>query len=204
MSDEPTLTMIVMMDTSNLDVAEQEIGVPCEQMITPISRLRLRRPGSHWCADNGAFSKFNARGFLSLLARNSEHRGSCRWVAAPDVVASARRTRECWDYWKKQLSDWPLAYVCQDGQEDINIPWEECSAIFVGGTTQWKLSDHAIQCIRAGQIMGKWVHVGRVNTPGRYEYFDALGVDSIDGSGLAKYSHMRHAIYDDHRSPKLL
>ena len=51
--------------------------------------------------------------------------------------------------------------------------------------------------------IGKWCHVGRINTPGRLEYFQAFGADSCDGTGLAQYSHMRKAIYDDQTNPRL-
>ena len=84
------------------------------------------------------------------------------------------------------------------------IPWQNIAAIFIGGTTEWKLGPHAKAVIRAAQAIGKYVHVGRVNTPGRFEYFDSLGVDSIDGTGLSRYSHMREKIWKSHHQPSLL
>lgn len=192
--------MIVMLDTSHsLDKAEAELQHPVEQLLTPLTRFKPQRPGQHFAIDNGAFSKFDAKAFLSLLEREEPRRKLCRFVAVPDVVGSARRTLEVFDYWRHQLIRWPLALVCQDGQENLPIPWQHIEAIFIGGTTEWKESDHAIACIKAAKALGKWTHVGRVNTRGRFDAFKDIGVDSIDGTGLAMYSHMRHAI----AAPKL-
>jgi hypothetical protein len=52
--------------------------------------------------------------------------------------------------------------------------------------------------------MGKYVHVGRVNTPGRFRYFEDLEVDSIDGTGLSRYTHMREEIWQAYNQPNLL
>jgi hypothetical protein len=101
------------------------------------------------------------------------------------------------------LQGWKLALVCQDGQEELPIPWQFIGAIFVGGSTAWKCGPHATACIKAAQALGKWVHVGRVNDPARFEHFENLGVDSIDGTGLARYTHMREAIANRHAQEKM-
>lgn len=43
----------------------------------------------------------------------------------------------------------------------------------------------------ASKWRGKWVHVGRVNTLRRFAWCEALGVDSIDGSGFARFTRTR-------------
>jgi hypothetical protein len=45
--------------------------------------------------------------------------------------------------------------------------------------------------------------VGVVNSPGRFEYFERLEADSIDGTGLARYSWMKERIYKAAREPQL-
>jgi hypothetical protein len=154
--------------------------------------------------DNGAFARFEAKGFLAMLEKHAPRKDLCRFVAAPDVVGSARRTMECFSHWQPRLAKWPIAFVCQDGQEDLPIPWENLSAVFIGGSTEWKMSAQASAIVRAAKVIGKWCHIGRINTPGRLEYFEQLGADSCDGTGLAQYSHMRHAIYKEATEPKLL
>ena len=118
-------------------------------------------------------------------------------------MGSARRTLEVFDHWKAKLHGWKVALVAQDGQDNLPIPWNEINAIFVGGSTDWKLSIHAEQVIRAAKALDKWVHVGRVNTPARFEYFEKMGADSIDGTGLSRYSWMREAIYKKLKEPSL-
>jgi hypothetical protein len=125
-------------------------------------------------------------------------------VAAPDVVGSARRTLECFEYWRDRLCAWPLALVAQDGLESLDIPWRQITAVFIGGSTAWKMGPHAAQIVKAAKVCGKWVHAGRVNTPGRLEYFEELGADSIDGTGLSRYSWMRARIYAAANQPNLL
>ncbi len=49
-------------------------------------------------------------------------------------------------------------------------------------------------------IMEKWVHIGRVNHGERWQHFKKLGADSADGTGIARYSHMREAIADDRQA----
>lgn len=189
--------MIVLLDNGqDLDVCASELGCEVGQLLTPLTRYRLRDASKPWAIDNGAFAKFDGKAFLSLLKREESNRDGCRFVTVPDVVGSARRTLEVFDYWQPGLAGWPLALACQDGQEILPIPWTQITAVFLGGSTNWKCGPHATHIIKAAQAMGKWVHVGRVNDPGRFDHFDKLGVDSIDGTGLARYGHMRRAIAD--------
>ena len=196
--------MIVLLDTNHpLDTCARELDCAVGQLLTPLTRFTLREPGRPWAIDNGAFSRFNATGFLSLLEREKHHQENCLFVAVPDVVGSARRTLEAFERWKGRLSGWKLALVCQDGQEDLPIPWEDIAAVFIGGSTAWKCSPQSAACIKAAKALGKWAHVGRVNHASRFRHFEDLGADSIDGSGLAQYSHMREAIAKRHYQGEL-
>jgi hypothetical protein len=164
------------------------------QLLTPLTRFKLQYPEEPFCVDNGCFKRFLVDQFLALLDREKVNRKRCVFVAVPDVVGSARRTLEVFEHWAPKLSGWPLALVAQDGLESLPIPWQSISAVFIGGSTKWKLGPHAAETIKAAKAIGKWVHVGRVNTPARFE---ELGADSIDGSGLARFSHMRTAIHEN-------
>ena len=195
--------MQIMLDTNQLINAEHDLGQSVEQLITPLTRYKRVREHEHFAIDNGAFSCFMPSSFRSLLKREYEHRNLCRFVAVPDVVGDARRTLEVFDVWRDELKEWPLALVMQDGQEHLPIPWSQIDAIFVGGSTAWKLGPSAAACIKAAKALEKWVHVGRVNTPGRYEYFEDIGADSIDGTGLARYQDMRQNLKSHIQQPKL-
>lgn len=191
--------MIALLDTSeDLDVCAEELGSPVEQLFSPLTRFKDRHPDRKKAADNGGFKRLDIPAFLALLDREQHQIDMFRFVAAPDVVASARRTLELFEFWKHRLCRWPLALVAQDGQEHLPIPWDYIVAIFIGGSTQWKMSKHAADIIKAAKGMEKWVHVGRVNDPARWIHFENLGADSVDGTGIAQYSHMRIAIRERH------
>ena len=186
--------MIVLLDTNHdLDTCQAELGVTVKQLKTPLTRRATQREGEEFAVDNGAFGGFDPQLFENLLERERERQDLCMWVACPDVVASARRTLEAFEYWSDRLLDdgWKVALVAQDGIELLPIPWAKIDAIFIGGSTDWKMSKHAADVIRTAKICGKWAHVGRVNTPGRFEHFEKLGADSIDGTGLARYTWRR-------------
>ncbi|MDE2097994.1 MAG: hypothetical protein KGL39_12145 [Patescibacteria group bacterium] len=195
--------LIVLLDTSDdLLAASQELGMSVGQLLTPLTRFRNR--GGKFAIDNGAFAGFQRQQFLSLLEREYPNRNRCLFVVVPDVVGSARRTLEVFERWLPMLAGWPLALAAQDGQEDLPIPWDSLSALFIGGTTKFKMSQEAEAIIRAAQELGKWVHVGRVNTPARMDRFLDLGVDSCDGTGLSRFSWMRKEVADLELQPKLI
>lgn len=187
--------MIALLDNGqDLARCEDEIGVPVGQLLTPLTRYKLRDPERHWAIDNGGFKRLDIDAFEALLARESHHKDKCLFVAAPDIVGSAQRTLELFERWLPRLDGWPVALVCQDGQEYLPIPWDQIAAVFIGGSTSWKCSAHVEQIIRTAKLLGKWTHAGRVNDPQRFLHFERLEVDSCDGTGLARYSHMRRAV----------
>lgn len=200
--------MIALLDTNEaLDVCAAQLGCEVHQLLTPAPGFCRQKEHDWFAIDNGAFSGFDVRAFVRIIKRESHAKQLCKFVVVPDVVGSAVRTLEVFEHWRYRLSGWPLALAAQDGLENIRIPksvWAGIDAIFIGGSTEWKLGPYAVQAIRTAQAMNKWVHVGRVNTPDRFDYFDNLGVDSIDGTGLARYTHMREAIWRAKNEPNLL
>lgn len=190
--------MMVLLDTSqDLDQCSVEIGCEVEQLLTPLTRYRLRRPNAKFAIDNGAFSGFNERAFNSLLKREYERRSQCLFVCAPDVVGSFDKTLTLFHEWKDKLKDWPIAFVLQDGLQISQVPWDDIAAVFVGGTNKFKGSVVVWECLKAAKTLSKWVHIGRVNNPNRYNYFHGVA-DSCDGTGLSRYTHMRQAIAKRH------
>lgn len=196
--------MLALLDNGqDLDVCAAELGCGVGQLLTPLTRYTLRNPDAPWAIDNGAFSGFDAEAFFSLLARETRHQNKCLFVAAPDIVGSAARTLELFAHFRPKLGGWPVALVCQDGQEAAPIPWDQIAAVFIGGSTTWKCSPHVAHIIKTAKIIGKHVHIGRVNDPARWKHFEELGADSADGTGIARYSHMRRAIATRHQQQGL-
>lgn len=187
--------MIALLDNGqDLAACEAEIGAQAGQLLTPLTRYKLRDPERPWAIDNGGFKRLDIPAFQALLAREHHRRDKCMFVSAPDIVGSAHRTAELFAHFAPMLDGWPIALVCQDGQEAVSIPWDEISAVFIGGSTNWKCSSYVEQIIKTAKVIGKWVHVGRVNDPQRFAHFERLGADSCDGTGIARYSHMRRAV----------
>lgn len=185
--------MIALLDNGqDLEQCEAEIGVPVGQLLTPLTSYSLR--AHRFAIDNGGFNELDVDGLVRLMKREEQNRERCFFVTAPDVACSALRTIELFHHFKPLFKGWPVAFVCQDGQENLPMHWDEIDAIFIGGSTSWKCSQHAVHLIKAAKALGKWVHAGRVNTASRWKHFEKLGTNSGDGTGIGRYTHMRHAI----------
>lgn len=145
------------------------------------------RPGIKWAADNGQFSgRVTVAQFFAWLEAMRPYRHSCLFATAPDVVGNAVATLDKYRFyaWRIKALGYPVALVGQDGLE--SLPWPpEYDAFFVGGSTEWKMSDAADWCIAKAKASGAWVHVGRVNSQRRIRHFQLVGVDSCDGTALA-------------------
>lgn len=196
--------MIALLDNGqDLDDCAAEMQCKVGQLLTPLTRYRLRDPSKPWAIDNGGFAGLDLPALMALLGREAHHKDRCLFVTVPDIVASARRTLELFEHFKDKFDGWKKALACQDGQEHMPIPWKEIDAVFIGGSTNWKCSESAAQIIRTAKALDKWVHVGRVNGPDRWQHFQDIGADSADGTGIARYSHMRQAIAERHNQGAL-
>jgi hypothetical protein len=111
------------------------------------------------------------------------------FLTVPDYPMDARRTRGYWYRAAGPLSclRLPLAYVIQDGQQDVDVPYDEAACIFIGGSTEFKLSPRVRATVAYAKRLGLWVHMGRVNSAKRVRYAMEIGCDSVDGSGFARY-----------------
>ena len=165
----------------------QQCGFPDMhgQLVTPLGHAAIH-PLKKFAIDNGGYMRALPVKWRRTLERAFPHRENCLFVTLPDIVGDARRTLELFHLFRPEVVEmgYPIALVAQDGIENLEIPWRLFSAIFVGGTTEWKMGRHALNVIRAAQWQGKHVHVGRVNTGNRWEIFAREGADTFDGSGL--------------------
>ena len=155
------------------------------------------RSGLPWACDNDCFIRLDRVLYLRMLRRVARQPGLL-WVAAPDVVADADATMARFRLWQPVLDYYklPIAFVAQDGATVGSVPWDEIAALFIGGSTAWKLSQSAALVIRAAAARGKWVHVGRVSTNDRINHFDELPVDSIDTTAASKSPRIMRQILD--------
>lgn len=166
----------------------------------------------YWAADNGCFTlgdRFVLDDYVAWLGSfDVDARRRCLFATAPDVVGD----------WEATLArslpvlpllrelGFPAALVVQDGATVDTIPWDELDAIFVGGSTEWKLSDAVGEILAEAGRLGKWTHMGRVNSIRRMREAGRLGAVSVDGTLLifgpdANAPRIRKAIaatYGDH------
>lgn len=138
-------------------------------------------------ADNECFNRLDKPAYVRMLNRIQGL--GVLWCTAPDVVGDARATLLRFRMWAPVLDYYglPIAFVAQDGQELLPVPWDRICCLFIGGSTAWKIGSHAARLIREAKRRDKWVHIGRVNTQRRERYFDALGADSTDGSKYSRF-----------------
>lgn len=81
----------------------------------------------------------------------------------------------------------PVALVAQDGLTHKKVPWDALECVFIGGSTEYKLSRDVAKIVLEAKSRGKMVHAGRVNTEERISHFAWLGADTFDGSGFSKW-----------------
>lgn len=185
--------MKILLDCSPGKIAayREQYGEDFGQLRTPGTNYALSDdPAVEWAADNYFFTNQDAAKWLKWVARFDENR--CRrplFVTMPDIVGDAQRTAELFEHFKLCTNELPRALVLQDGIEHVRIPWGDIDAVFIGGTDKFKISPQATAAAKTAKILGKWVHVGRVNTAVRVRNWLGLA-DSIDGSGISRFDHM--------------
>jgi hypothetical protein len=176
------------------DLDDHRVGL----LITPQSH----RPNQYgvagfvWAADNGCFTlgdRFELGEYLEWLDTFCEaEREACLFATAPDVVGDWSATLErstavderfgCSPLEAIRWLGYPAAIVLQDGATVDSVPWSEIDAVFVGGSTEWKLSPAAAELMAEAEARGKWAHMGRVNSRKRTLLAAELGAHSADGT----------------------
>jgi hypothetical protein len=158
------------------------------QIVTPASGNRVI-PDVDWCADNAAFTgRYPGDDtYLAWLSARAHHAGRCAFAAAPDVVGDAAATLARSRPMLEQIRalGFPAALVAQDGLEHLAVPWNDVDALFLGGTTSWKLGPAAAQLAAQARQRGLTIHMGRVNSLHRLRHAAAIGCQSADGTHLA-------------------
>lgn len=180
--------MKFLLDTNPPDVERFVAEHPnfvAGQLIVP-SRTR-RNWGGAFALDNSAFVSFEADRFKRLQAANAPHSQKCLFATCPDIVGNMRRTLEVWRHRERFAAGFDLCLVLQNGAEDLDIPWADTPAVFIGGIDPWKESSACADLVRTAKIFGLHVHCGRVNQIKRFEYMAQLGCDTCDGSGVARF-----------------
>jgi hypothetical protein len=190
--------MKIMLDCSpaKIDEYSKRYNYNFGQLRTPLTAYAMSN--KLYGLDNGCFSKFNKKTWFRLVAEAKEQElvNQPKFVCAPDIVGDARRTLELFDHFYDEIKPLKVCLVLQDGIGNFAIDWNKVDAVFVGGSDAFKISDEAINACKVAKMLGKWVHVGRVNTAQRVANWIGLA-DSIDGSGISKYDHMLETVLNE-------
>jgi hypothetical protein len=146
--------------------------------------------GLPYAIDNEVYTgKYHPTKWTRNVKRMARVHGpdACLFVVAPDVVADAPATLQQFDEWEPWIRrlGLPVALAAQDGIEHLEIPWDRFEALFVGGTTAWKLSEVTATIMYEAHQRNKWVHAARVNSRERLDTFKHKP-DSIDGTHWTK------------------
>lgn len=158
-------------------------------ILTP--RGRHKYQGGTWAADNGCYSATTYVGddaWWSWLVAMREHRQTCLFATAPDVVGDHEKTLARSTEWLPRIRGlgYPAAFVGQDGATPETVPWDQFDWLFIGGTTEWKLGLAARDLVSHAKSVGKRVHMGRVNSEKRLRYASFIGCETADGTFLAR------------------
>lgn len=123
------------------------------QLLTPLTGYA--DAGGVYAIDNGAFSGFPADRFRRLLERQEGRKADCLFVTCPDIVGAGQRSIELFKRRTRWIpSGWRVALVAQDGMEDLEIPWDEMNAIFIGGGDPWKDSKASQDIVKTAVTLG--------------------------------------------------
>lgn len=175
-------------------------GEPVRQQIDAGTIGALLTPRSHvpdaarlaawtWAADNECYTMadaFDLDRYLAWLA-DLPTRAGCRFATAPDVVGDWTATLDRSEPVLAELraAGVPAAIVAQDGATPDAVPWHVVDAVFIGGSTGWKVSAAARAVCDEARWRGRWVHMGRVNSLERFALAHAWRCHSVDGTYLA-------------------
>jgi hypothetical protein len=157
--------------------------------------------GLPFVLDNGVWSchqagvEWSDGPLLRLLDRLAHSDFKPEFVVAPDRIAAGEDSLDFSLRWletnRSGLGDLPWLLAVQDGMSvarvrDVILE-QRLAGIFVGGSTPWKWSS-LHEWAELGLALGLRVHVGRVNGQRRAQLCSDLGVTSIDGSMISRFS----------------
>ena len=168
-----------------------------ESLSTKNIRTKRIKRNVVWCLDNGVFTgKFEKQRWLDFMEKYSLYINTCLFVVIPDVVADFKATVDSFHYYRKMVTDYPVAFVSQDGISEFPemIPWNDFDCIFIGGSDKHKLGYEGGWVISEAKKHNKWIHVGRVNSVKRMLKF--WQADSFDGTHLSFFPSDQHKFHN--------
>lgn len=150
-----------------------------------------KRSPIRYAVDNGAYycwtrkMQWDEEKFRKMLDRVEAFDRCPDFGVAPDIVAGGLKSLDFSMSWVGRLpAGYPWYLAVQDGmtEADVAPALPHFGGIFVGGTSEWKMSSLPIWA-RAAKEHGKKLHVGRVNSLSRaFTVAQVFRADSFDGT----------------------
>tara|TARA_R110000824_G_scaffold43107_1_gene126499 strand:+ start:366 stop:983 length:618 start_codon:yes stop_codon:yes gene_type:complete len=153
----------------------------------------LRTEGFQYALDNGAWSchmrkvPFDQGAFEKALERLGD---GADWIVLPDIVAGGLESLDFSLSWVDQVKPLaPILLPVQDGMgvDDVANLVGPDMGIFLGGTTDWKLSTMRVWGDLAART-GAYFHVARVNTARRIRLCQDAQASSFDGTSVTRFA----------------
>lgn len=168
------------------------------------------RPGyKPYALDNGAWAAFKAGGELDLdLFQRAvdSHANAADFTVLPDIVGEGARSLALSLTWREKLRGaGRLLLAVQDGMlpEHIEPYLSADVGLFLGGTTEWKLSTGDMWGALKRRL-GIYLHIGRVNTAQRVIWCSRIEADSFDGTSASRYSKTLPLLQSAMKQPSIL
>jgi hypothetical protein len=151
---------------------------------------RHSNEGFPYAIDSGAWSGFEDDQFRRCLDKLGQ---GADWIALPDIVCGGDCSLDLSLSWIDTVAGYgaPLLLVVQDGMRAdvirLVLADARLAGLFVGGSTDFKLQTLPLWAALTRSV-GKYLHVGRVNSQRRIWLCEAVGADSFDGSSASRYA----------------
>jgi hypothetical protein len=181
--------MLILVHRSPTTLLKEYGRHPNLGVLSSPRRIYKTVEGYPWAADNDAYLAWDESRYRAMLEQITNMQ-DCLFVTAPDVVGDSAETLRLFSRWRDEVAGTghPIALVAQDGLNVNAVPWHAVDAIFVGGTTVWKLGSAARRIVSEARFRGIWTHMGRVNSRRRLIYAQSIGCQSVDGTSFSRFA----------------
>jgi len=149
--------------------------------------------GCQWIIDNGQYTEsWTWKLWWSWLIKLILYRNTCLGIPIPDKVGNYILTLHLFRvfYQIPKSLGYPVALCTQDGMTPEMIPWQDVDCLFIGGSNNHKRGKEAQDLIFEAKRLGKWVHVGRVQS-GSAMLKHWPQADSFDGTTLIRHPNQQ-------------
>jgi hypothetical protein len=167
--------------------------LPMRQLASPLTK-NLHNDDVLFIYDNGGYTRDPIQN-RHWRPEIKQMKKNCQFIVMPDVLGNWKKTLARFHRHKYRIDQGKRMIVLQDGATAVDILEieSEIGGVFIGGTTDWKITEGRKIAIELRESSKLWIHVGRVNTINRIHMFHGYA-HSFDGSGLVRFGMLRDLV----------